>query len=263
MSRHLRIPVADTVLDGNDTEGEGCPVLLLNSFIGTQDDWAATKALLAGSCRVVSYDERGRGRSGGSKDYSFADCLDGLAAVLAVTGMRKPVLVGWSLGAALAVRYAAAHPGEISGLVLVDGAFPVSSLSDVETEHVRGVFKPMSPLMRVLIRLGVGDRMTPAQGARAQLELDEICGGLGPYYDLIDCPVAFITAAQAHAYDTQERVDRMRASLTPLIESHPNFRLAASVPGTHAYIPSQHADVIAATVDQLVREAGPAHDDAS
>ncbi|TDT98140.1 alpha/beta hydrolase family protein [Streptomyces sp. 846.5] len=263
MSRHLRIPVADTVLDGNDTEGEGYPVLLLNSFIGTQDDWAATKALLAGRCRVVTYDERGRGRSGGSKDYSFAGCLDDLVAVLDATGVCKPVLVGWSLGAALAVRYAAAHPGEISALVLVDGAFPVSRLDEVETERVRGVLKPMSPLTRVLIRLGGRGRMTSVQLARAQLELDEICAGLGPYYDLLDCPVAFITAAQAHAYDTQERVDRLRASLTPLIESHSNFRLAASVPGTHSYIPSEHADVIASTVDQVVGEVGPALGDAS
>jgi pimeloyl-ACP methyl ester carboxylesterase len=132
LSRRLRIPVADTMLDGNDTESEGYPVLLLNSFIGTQADWSATKALLAGHCRVVTYDERGRGRSAGSTDHSFAGCMDSLTAVLAATGVRKPTLVGGSFGPALAVRYAAAHPGEITALVLVDGAFPPSMLGEVE-----------------------------------------------------------------------------------------------------------------------------------
>jgi pimeloyl-ACP methyl ester carboxylesterase len=181
--------------------------------------------------------------------------MDGLAAVLAATGVRKPTLVGWAFGAALAVRYAAAHPGEITALVLVDGAFPISRLGEVEKERLREVFKPMPPLMWVLTRLGRSARISAAQAVRGELELDEVCGGLGPYYDLLDCPVAFITAAQAHAFDTQERVDRMRASLTPLIESHPDFRLAASVPGTHSYIPFKHADVIAATVDKLVGAA--------
>jgi pimeloyl-ACP methyl ester carboxylesterase len=260
VSRRLRIPVADTVLDGNDTEGGGHPVLLLNSLIGTQADWSATRALLADHCRVVTYDERGRGRSAGSKDYSFAGCLESLTAVVGATGARKPILVGWSQGAVLAVRYTAAHPGEITALVLLDGAFPISTLGQAEKQRVRALFKPVSPLTRVLTRPGRAHRMSAAQAARAELELDEICGGLGPYYDLLDCPVAFITAAQAHSFDSQQRVDRLHASLTALIESHANIRLAASVPGTHSYLPFHHADVIATTVNELLRESDAAHD---
>jgi pimeloyl-ACP methyl ester carboxylesterase len=263
LSRRLRIPVADTVLDGNDTEGEGRPVLLLNSLIGTQDDWSATKALLVERCRVVTYDERGRGRSAGSKDYSFAGCLDDLAAVLTATGVRNPILVGWSLGAVLAVRYAAAHPGEIAALVLVDSAFPVSVLGEAEKQRVRQLVKPTPPLMRLLARPGRSARMPAAAAARAELELDEICGGLGARYDRLDCPVAFITAAQQHSFDIQERLDRERASLAALLERHPGFRLAATVPCTHAYIPFKHPDVIAATVNQLARESGAAHGDTS
>jgi hypothetical protein len=76
--------------------------------------------------------------------------------------------------------------------------------------------------------------MPPAAATEAELELDEICGGLGASYDLLDCPVAFITAAQMHPFDTRQRVDRKRASLTALLEHHLGFRLAAEVPCAHA-----------------------------
>lgn len=68
VSRRLSIRIADTLLDGNDTEDEGYPVLLLNSLIGAPTHWSATKALLAGRCRIVTYDQRGCGGLAGSKD---------------------------------------------------------------------------------------------------------------------------------------------------------------------------------------------------
>ncbi len=42
----------------------------------------------------------------------------------------RPLVVGWSLGADLAVWYAAAHPGRVGGLFLIDGAVPVNLVTD-------------------------------------------------------------------------------------------------------------------------------------
>ena len=69
---HLKIPVADTILDCNDSGGAQQSVLLLNGLFGTQRDWKAVLALLGGRYRTVTFDERARGKSGTSKDYSFA-----------------------------------------------------------------------------------------------------------------------------------------------------------------------------------------------
>lgn len=111
MARHLRIPVADTVLDANDTEGDGFPVFLLSGQFATQRSWKELLQLLGGRYRVVTYHTRARGRSGVSNDYSFASNMDDISAVLQATGIQRLVLVGCSYGAALAVRYAARHPG--------------------------------------------------------------------------------------------------------------------------------------------------------
>jgi pimeloyl-ACP methyl ester carboxylesterase len=43
-----------------------------------------------------------------------------VGAVIEAAELRRPVLVGWSLGGSIAVRYAAEHPVQVAGLVLVD-----------------------------------------------------------------------------------------------------------------------------------------------
>jgi hypothetical protein len=53
MARHLRIPVADTVLDANDTAGDGVPLVLLSGQFATQRSWKRLLKLLGGRYRVV------------------------------------------------------------------------------------------------------------------------------------------------------------------------------------------------------------------
>ncbi|MBA8957765.1 hypothetical protein ACFQU9_03160 [Actinomadura namibiensis] len=60
MSRNLKVPVADTVLDCNDTEGPGQPILLLNGMYATQRYWRGLLPLLTGR-----HDARQGGRGAG------------------------------------------------------------------------------------------------------------------------------------------------------------------------------------------------------
>lgn len=57
-----------------------------------------------------------------------------------------PVLVGYSLGADLAVHYASEHPDTVAGLVLIDGANPVPE--PFITEAVLPEFRAMWEDMR-------------------------------------------------------------------------------------------------------------------
>lgn len=69
------------------------------------------------SARAAMIDIPGLGRSGDTRDPSAA-----LGALLEAHPRRR-VLVGHSLGAALAVRHAAAHPEQVEALLLVAPAF--------------------------------------------------------------------------------------------------------------------------------------------
>src|SRR6187397_1437721 len=123
MSRQLMIPTADTQLYTVDTPGGSPPLLFLSGGFGTVKNWNRIVQRLAGKNRVVRFDARARGRSGTSADYSAQAAVDDIGRVIVATGLERPILVGWSYGATIAMRYAAQHPGRVGGLVLVDGAY--------------------------------------------------------------------------------------------------------------------------------------------
>ncbi|MBB6307285.1 alpha/beta fold hydrolase [Xanthobacter tagetidis] len=76
--------------------------------------------------RRATYDFRGHGASDKPLDAAFYQeagrWAGELAAVIAQTGLRRPVLVGWSYAGRIICDYLAAHgAGDISGIVFVAG----------------------------------------------------------------------------------------------------------------------------------------------
>lgn len=72
---------------------------------------------------VVSFDFRGHGRSAGDSTVGDTEVLDLAAAVCWARGLgyRRVVTVGFSMGAAVAVRQAAVEPGSVDAVVAVSG----------------------------------------------------------------------------------------------------------------------------------------------
>lgn len=79
---------------------------------------------LAPAHRVVAYDARGHGRSSEpSSGYGFPQTRRDALAVIRATGLRRPIVVGHSWGANVALELAVHHPRAVRGAVLVDGGF--------------------------------------------------------------------------------------------------------------------------------------------
>jgi pimeloyl-ACP methyl ester carboxylesterase len=77
----------------------------------------------------VAYDQRGHGRSSKpTSGYGFEHTTADAAAVIRATGLRRPIVVGHSWGANVALELAVRHPRLVSGAILVDGGF--SSMRD-------------------------------------------------------------------------------------------------------------------------------------
>jgi pimeloyl-ACP methyl ester carboxylesterase len=72
---------------------------------------------------VVSFDFRGHGRSGGRSTVGDREVLDVAAAVgwARELGYRRVAVVGFSMGAAVALRYAAGCGGELAAVVAISG----------------------------------------------------------------------------------------------------------------------------------------------
>jgi pimeloyl-ACP methyl ester carboxylesterase len=119
------VPGDGVSLHARDWGGDGTPVVLLHGLASNARIWDGVAQRLAGAgMRVVALDQRGHGESeqpaGG---YDFATVCRDLAAALDALGLRRPVLVGHSWGANVALQYAAERAEAVAGLVLVDGGF--------------------------------------------------------------------------------------------------------------------------------------------
>jgi len=107
---------------------EGRPVLCLHGMLDHGASWERVAAYLARrGLRVLAPDLRGHGRSAhispGSA-YHLTDMLGDIDGLLGAYGPRLPILVGHSLGAALAGLLATLRPERFAGLVLVEPPSP-------------------------------------------------------------------------------------------------------------------------------------------
>ena len=107
--------------------GAGRDVILIHGALVTADDpLIALKDALAPGHRIVAFDRPGHGLSarprGQTSVWMQAESIrDGVNKL----GLSRPVLVGHSYGAAVAVAYAMRHPQEIAGVVAISPiAFP-------------------------------------------------------------------------------------------------------------------------------------------
>ncbi|MER6046722.1 alpha/beta hydrolase [Streptomyces sp. NPDC001793] len=250
----LTIPAGDTHLHAVDTSGGAPPLVFVNGGFATLRCWDRVMQRLADAHRTVRYDARARGKSGRSADYSFRATVDDVGRVMAATGVERPVLVGWSHGATAAVRYAAQHPGEISGLVLVDGGFPISMFDDAGKQRVRTQFRRLGPLMRLAAFLGRSARMTPTQAADVAIELDEVNGTLEADFATLTCPAAFVLGTGGHSGASAQEMATLRASAATAEQAGRYVSTFTTAPANHVRILAQSPDLIASAIASVVEQ---------
>src|SRR5213593_3411532 len=102
--------------------GEGPSILLLHGLASSSHIWDLVAPRLAPRFRVVAYDLRGHGLSGKpSSGYGFDRMVADAVAVIRALRLRKPVAVGHSWGANVALQLAVDRPRLVSRVVLIDG----------------------------------------------------------------------------------------------------------------------------------------------
>ena len=213
-------------LHARDWGGGGQAVLLLHGLASNARIWDGVASRLAGAgLRVAALDLRGHGDSDQpDHGYDFASVARDLAAALAGLGLERPVLVGHSWGANVALQFAAERAGALAGLALVDGALTgVAEWAGPTREEARrrlapprfavpladwlaraGRFDPGGPGGRTWVRdyLRAGVEVDDRGVARARFRFDNhlqvvdaLYGQRPPaLYPLVDCPVLLCPA---------------------------------------------------------------------
>lgn len=101
----------------------GRAVVLLHGYT---DSWHSFEPVLPhfpASIRALALTQRGHGDAGRpAEGYRLHDLAGDLAALMDALGIGAAVIVGHSMGSAVAQRFALDHPGRVAGLVLA-GSF--------------------------------------------------------------------------------------------------------------------------------------------
>jgi pimeloyl-ACP methyl ester carboxylesterase len=131
---------------------DGPAIVFVHGLLGTRMNWdAQTASTRLQRYRMITYDLRGHGQSGKPTDAaSYAEgrrWADDLAEVIEASGAQKPVVVGWSLGAAVISNYLAKYgDSAIAGAVYVNGV--VELKPDLIVAHPQIYQDMVSPDLR-------------------------------------------------------------------------------------------------------------------
>jgi pimeloyl-ACP methyl ester carboxylesterase len=103
------------------TDGLGPPLLFICGYGVDASGWRLQVEALRSVCKVVTYDHRGVGRSGplGGTGLTIGQLAEDAHALLAHLRLLPAVVVGSSLGAAVALELSLAHPDAVRALVLL------------------------------------------------------------------------------------------------------------------------------------------------
>ena len=113
-----------------DSGGRGPAVIFSHGFLMDHEMFAPQVAALSGTCRCISWDERGFGQTEARGPFTYWDSADDALALLTHLGVDDAFFVGMSQGGFLSLRAALRAPQRVRGLGLIDtdaGVEPVET----------------------------------------------------------------------------------------------------------------------------------------
>jgi pimeloyl-ACP methyl ester carboxylesterase len=112
----LRLHYVDT---GEKSGQDGPPLLFVHGWLGQLNHFSYALAALFPERRVVLVDRPGCGYSQAARAPTIAENAAVLTAFMDRIGLRRPLVVGHSLGGAIALALALDHSAKIAGLALI------------------------------------------------------------------------------------------------------------------------------------------------
>ncbi len=254
------------------SRGQGPAVVLVHGSDGVLQDFTTTVFdAVAADYQAVAVDRPGHGYSQRPAGEPLTLALNArlLHAALTALGVARPVLVGHSYGAAVALQYAADHPDTVAGLVLLapaayprEGSPPAARVLLPAVPILGGVF--LHTLLVPLEAWGApaaaadvaaGRAPTPAYQAVARAlgarpsqfaayaeemrRVDDDLRALGPRYGTLAVPVVVVAGAA-------DAATPLAGQAAPLARALPAARLVVLPETGHWVHHAQPAAALAA-----------------
>ncbi|MGE3075263.1 MAG: alpha/beta fold hydrolase [Dehalococcoidia bacterium] len=129
------VPTRD-IITYYEESGSGEPLVLIRGLGSDLQAWAPQVPALAKHFRVITYDNRGAGRtSAPDKPYSIAAMADDLATLLDELKIEKANVLGYSMGGMIAQEFALKHPNKLEKLILLSSSAKLDGYSRVVVQN--------------------------------------------------------------------------------------------------------------------------------
>jgi len=123
-----------------EVHGQGKPLVLLHGGFGSIEMFGPVLAELAKSRQVIGVDLQGHGRTlPFDRPMTFANLAADVAALIKWLGHDQADVMGYSLGAATALRVAIEHPDVVNKLVVSSTAFAFAGWHDYNQQGMKGM----------------------------------------------------------------------------------------------------------------------------
>jgi pimeloyl-ACP methyl ester carboxylesterase len=101
--------------------GEGQPLIILHGLFGQSDNWnSLAKEFSEKGFEVYTVDQRNHGLSPHDEEMSFQAMSEDLFELINDLNLKKPVLLGHSLGGKTVMQFAIDHPGIADKIIVAD-----------------------------------------------------------------------------------------------------------------------------------------------
>jgi pimeloyl-ACP methyl ester carboxylesterase len=143
-----------------EIHGRGDPVILLHgSFMTITNNWAPWIGELSKTRKVIAVEMQGHGRTVDiNREFSYETLADDVAATLDFLKIKQADVIGYSMGAGVAMDLAIRHPQKVRKVVSISGvfrhdgwvkealdAFPKMSADMLKGSPIEAEYKRLSP----------------------------------------------------------------------------------------------------------------------
>ena len=245
----------------------GIPLVLLTGSFSNMDGWdpEITNGL-AQYYKVILFDNKGVGASGGKTPGNIADMAKDAVAFIKASGYSKVNLMGWSMGGMITQQIVLTEPQLVNKIILIGtGPKGAEGLSEVGAKAA-GVSK-LSPLEQALHLLYAPSDNSRESGKAALGRIFKRQADRDPETSQ-ETNVAQLTAVTAWAQPNDGALDELKHVTQPvlivsgrydfLVPTVNSFKLAQNLPNAKLSIyPDAGHAVITQVPDSFLKEAVP------
>lgn len=159
--------------------GQGAPILMIHGLAGQLSHYTyGIAGRLDRDFRVIAVDRPGSGHSARAADAcaGLSEQAAALAALIERLDLRQPLVVGHSLGGAVALTLALEYPQHVGGLALIA---PLTRMQD----EVPPAFEGLTVRLPAVRRLLAWTLAVPSSIRRGRATLDQVFGPEAPPAD--------------------------------------------------------------------------------